>query len=82
MPEETSATCETCGGGGYIGDELCSSCYGGGVLPTTGVLQHIAKEAALAREKATELEGKVDDLMDRCNDIMDKCNDIFEKVSE
>lgn len=61
-------TCEECGGDGVVEDELCTTCFGQGSLPITGIYSRLTK-------KVLALEDKLDD-------IMDKCNDIFERVSE
>ncbi|MDP2646638.1 MAG: hypothetical protein U1C57_01955 [Candidatus Doudnabacteria bacterium] len=88
MPEPTiPTTCPTCGGPGYLGEELCSTCYGGGSIPLRGVDRHIAKlivdtkiAAALAVTKANTLESKVDTCISDLAYIHGKVTAIWNQV--
>ena len=37
MPMPEPSTCSTCGGGGYLGSDICDSCIGTGSLPLRGL---------------------------------------------
>lgn len=58
--------CPICLGGGYVGDDVCTTCFGGGLIPINGMIPEILK--------------KLDDIEDKVNDVMNKCNDILEAI--
>ena len=70
-----TGACGTCGGSGYVNNDICMVCYGTGTINPTGILPGIMK-------RVISLGIVADEILDKCDDILDKCNDIFENVSE
>ena len=79
MPYISPVTCTACvNGNGYDAEgKICTTCFGGGVTPVWGILQHAIREAYQAKVKIGEVETKTDALDDRISDILDKVNDII-----
>ena len=72
MPYVSPTTCPTCGGSGHEEDDLCLTCFGGGVTPVRGVLFLTAKGVL----------GALNDVMNKCNDLEEKVDEIKTIVDE